>query len=100
MSLRGANVRIPFSFEQAYAQIKLFLPEALVLSLAFEEFAGLDMIISIKKLYPDIGIVTLANLGKTNDMKQSLKLGARRCLMKPFQIGELLEALEDTIRNP
>ncbi len=44
-------MRIPFSVEQAFAQIKLFLPEALVLSLAFEGSAGLDMIISIKKLY-------------------------------------------------
>ncbi len=42
----------------------------------------------------------MADLGKINDMKQSPKIGARRCLMKTFQIDKLLEALEDTIRNP
>jgi DNA-binding response OmpR family regulator len=100
LRLRGAIVRTSSSIEQTLTQIEASAPQVVVVSLALEGLAGLDLIRRLKPGFPHIGIIALADLGKTRYMEQSLKLGARRCLMKPFQIEELLEAVDEIVRSP
>jgi DNA-binding response OmpR family regulator len=100
LRLRGANVRTSSSIEESLTEIEVSPPRVIIISLAFKELAGLDMIRRLKIDFPHILIVALADLGETRHMQQSLRLGAHRCLMKPFQIEELMESFDDTIRNP
>ncbi len=58
------------------------------------------MIRRLRIEFPDIEIIGLAGPSETKDAQESLRLGARDCLMKPFQIEELLEVLDDAVRNP
>jgi DNA-binding response OmpR family regulator len=99
LRLRGAIVRTSSSISQSFLQIEASQPQVVVVSLAFEKLAGLDMIRQLKTECPQIGIIALADLGKTKYKEQSLRLGADQCLMKPFQIEELLEALDKIISN-
>lgn len=100
LRMRGAIVHTSSNIEQTLTQIETCPPQVVVVSLAFEELAGLDMIRRLKSDFRDIRIIALTDLGKKKYMEQSLRVGAYRCLMKPFQIEEFLEALDETIRNP
>ncbi len=100
LRLRGVSVRTALSIEQAFTSIASCSPRIIVLDLMFEEMSGMDMIRRLRIEFPDIGIIGLAGLGRTKDAQESLRLGARYCLMKPFQIEELLEVLDDAVRNP
>ena len=100
LRLRGAIVRASSSIGESLTEIEVSPPRVVIVSLAFKELAGLDMIRRLKTDFPHLRIIALADLGETRYMQQSLRLGAHRCLMKPFQIEELLETFDDTIRNP
>lgn len=100
LRLRGITVRTALNADQAFTAIESCAPGIIVLDLMWGELSGMDMIRRLRSEFPEIGIIGLAGLGRTNDARECLRLGARYCLMKPFQIEELLEVLDDAVRTP
>jgi two-component system response regulator QseB len=50
---------------------------------------GNDALRIIKKLSPSVPIITFSGNAGLTEMAQSIKCGAVKCLIKPFQISEL-----------
>jgi DNA-binding response OmpR family regulator len=100
LHLRGIDVRTALSIDQAFTAIESRAPGIIVLDLTLEEPSGMEMIRRLRTEFPDIGVIGMTALGRAKDVQESLRLGARYCLMKPFQIDELLEVLDDAVRNP
>jgi DNA-binding response OmpR family regulator len=97
LRLRGINVRYALSLDQAFIEIQSWIPEIVVLDVTQQEIVGMETIRRLKADFPDVKIVATAGLGKVREVQESQRLGASHCLMKPFQIEELLEVLNDSI---
>ncbi|OGP73094.1 MAG: hypothetical protein A2V86_11110 [Deltaproteobacteria bacterium RBG_16_49_23] len=58
---------------------------------------GNDALRIIKKLSPSVPIITFSGNAGQTEMAQSIKCGAVKCLIKPFQISELKEMITSQI---
>jgi DNA-binding response OmpR family regulator len=58
---------------------------------------GLEIVRRLTLDYPDVPVIILTDIGMHLPGEEGLRLGARRCLMKPFQIEELLDAIKESL---
>ena len=93
LGLRGMVTLTATSEEQAFALIKSTSLDLVVLDVQL----GPDIVRRLKLEYPDIPVIILTDIGQHLPGEEGLRLGARRCLMKPFQIDELLEAINESL---
>jgi DNA-binding response OmpR family regulator len=93
LRLRGLVVLTAASAEEAFAAIKHSAPHLVVLDIQL----GPEVVRQLRFEYPDIPVIILTDLGKHLPGAEGLRLGARRCLMKPFPIEELLDAIKESL---
>jgi DNA-binding response OmpR family regulator len=93
LDLRGIVSLTATSEEQAFALIKNTSPHLVVLDVDL----GPDIVRRFAVQYPDVPVIILTDIGQHRPGEEGLRLGARRCLMKPFQIEELLDAIKECL---
>ena len=93
LRLRGIAPVTATSAEQAFAFMKNTSPHLIVLDVDL----GLDIVRRLTVQYPDVSVIILTDIGQHLPGEEGLRLGARRCLMKPFQIEELLDAIKESL---
>ena len=93
LSLRGIVPLTATSDEQAFALIKNTPPHLVLLDVQL----GLDIVRRLTVQYPDVPVIILTDIGQHLPGEEGLRLGARGCLMKPFQIEELLDAIKECL---
>jgi DNA-binding response OmpR family regulator len=63
--------------------------EFVILDLKMPRLDGNDTLKIIKKLNPNIPVITISGNAGETDVAESLNCGAMKCLIKPFRIEEL-----------
>ena len=83
--------------------IKLYRqqPADLVITdLIMPEKEGIETIIELKRVYPEVKILAISGGGKVNPeiyLDMAEKLGATYAIKKPFGRGEILEAVQNLL---
>ncbi len=54
------------------------------------DFSGIHLFTKIREKYPKLPVVVCGEAADNGDMIQYRRLGARRCLLKPVELSELL----------
>ena len=84
--------------------IKLYRqqPADLVITdLIMPEKEGIETIIELKRVYPEVKILAISGGGKVNPeiyLDMAEKLGATYAIKKPFGRGEILEAVHNLLK--
>lgn len=76
--------------------------DAVVTDVVMPEMDGLELMIALRKEFPDLPVVVMSgsSLPTTMDvLGVARRLGARVSLPKPFRLGELLRAINGVIEN-
>lgn len=60
---------------------------------------GLELLAMAKELDPHLSVVMITGYGTMDDALQAIRLGAQGFLLKPFEPGELVDAVEDSLRR-
>jgi DNA-binding NtrC family response regulator len=60
---------------------------------------GLDLLAEAKELDPHLSVVMITGYGTMDDALRAIRLGAQGFLLKPFEPGELVEAVQDSLRR-
>jgi signal transduction histidine kinase/CheY-like chemotaxis protein len=60
---------------------------------------GLDLLALAKELDPHLSVVMITGYGTMEDALRAIRLGAQGFLLKPFEPGELVEAVQDSLRR-
>lgn len=81
------------------AEVALFGPHVVLLELAGEGKAGLELAARIRTLWPGIGLVLLTEPGRLDQRLAGYTLGADHCLGRAVAEDELLSALEALMRR-
>ena len=99
LSDRGFEVQEAESGESAVALLADFAFDALVTDLRLPGLSGAAVIDAAIERYPNIVIVVVTGYGTVRDAVEAIKRGASDFVAKPFQIDELLHALNGALEQ-
>ena len=78
---------------EAIARFQELRPEVMTLDITMPEMDGLSALRDIMELEPSARVVMCSALGQESKVLESIKLGAKDFVVKPFQPGRVLEAV-------
>jgi DNA-binding NtrC family response regulator len=76
--------------------------EVVVTDLLMPEMDGIEVIFNVRKKYPSLKVIAISGGGQLPPegyLKIAQRGGARRILMKPFKLEELLQAVRDEVNG-
>ena len=76
------------------------IPDLVITDLVMPEREGLETIIALRQLAPDVPIIAISGAGGSDAgiyLKIARRLGARRTLAKPFGPEAILQAIDDVL---
>jgi DNA-binding NtrC family response regulator len=96
LTSRGYAVESAESGDEALARLASgYFPTAILLDIMLPGKDGIEILTSIKKLYPGMQIIILSGIGQIKTVVEAMNMGAADYLTKPFEE----EALELAIEN-
>src|SRR3954467_4159203 len=96
---RGYTVDQAESGEAALAKLSDFAYDAIVTDLRMPGISGSDVVDAAIGRYPDIVAIVVTGYGTVKDAVEAIKRGASDFVSKPFQIDELLHALDSALER-
>lgn len=95
LSLRNCNTRIATSGEAALSEIQTERPDIVLLDLKMPGMGGLEILEKIKAEDATIEVIMLTGQGDTQSCAKGLKAGASDYIVKPIDIENLMEKLQN-----
>ena len=83
----------------ALEKFKEFQPDVVTLDITMPHLNGLSVLGKIKKMNPDVSVLTVSALADHHTAIKSLELGAHQFICKPFEKEDLTEALDDLLKD-
>ncbi len=94
LKLRGITVEDAHSGTEGLEQLDAFAPQIVILDLKMPDMSGLDILARIKEKYQNIEVIMLTGHGSVGAGIEAMEKGAFDYIMKPVDLGELLEKIE------
>jgi len=85
---------------EGMARIGAFKPQLVITDIFMPDKEGLETIDDIRQLYPQVKIIAISGGGRMEPgdyLAIAERIGADRSLLKPFDIGELVNAVEELL---
>jgi two-component system chemotaxis response regulator CheY len=82
---------------EAITRFQELKPEVMTLDITMPEKDGLSALKDIMELEPSARVVMCSALGQESKVLESIKLGARDFVVKPFQPARVQEAVEKAL---
>jgi len=99
LRLRGIEAQTSTDGEEALARIQADPPHVVVLDVMMPGLGGLDVLHHLKSDHPEIQVILLTGRGSTKEGIEGMRLGAADYLMKPVQIEELIEKMNQAVQS-
>lgn len=96
---RGYAVSTATTGATAISEAALHRPDLMILDLGLPDIDGLDVLIHIRRLQPELPILVLSARTGSSDKVSALDLGAVDYVTKPFSMDELLARLRAALRR-
>lgn len=72
-------------------------PDVVIMDITMPEMDGIDALRRIKILEPRAKIIICSAIGQTEKIAEAIQCGAQEFIVKPFQSGQLVRALEKVL---
>jgi two-component system response regulator RegA len=99
MGRRGFDVITSFGISDAVAVARNAKIDMAVIDLKLEKESGLDLILLLIEINPEINIVVLTGYSSIATAVTAIKRGASEYLSKPVTAGDVVKALSGELRN-
>lgn len=99
LELRGMHVEIAMDGEMALNIIENEPPQVVVLDVMMPGLSGMEVLGRIKTIDSKIQVILLTGHGATKDGIKGMQLGAFDYLIKPVDIDELIEKLNEAAKK-
>jgi len=102
LEVEGYQVMVAYTLQAAIKQLEKEKPDLILLDVVLRGSSGLDLCELVRKDpgLEDLPIVIISNLDSPEDIKAGLDAGANVYLTKPISQDELLEAVQQNLRQP
>lgn len=95
LEIRDIPTLVATDGEQALQFMERDQPPVVVLDVMMPGLGGLDVLQRIKRKHPDTQIILLTGHGSTKDGIKGMRLGAFDYIMKPVQIEDLINKMNE-----
>ena len=99
LELRGMDVEIATDGEMALGLVETNPPQVVVLDVMMPGLSGMEVLERIKTVDSNIQVILLTGHGGTKDGIKGMQLGAFDYLIKPVDIDELIEKLNEAAKK-
>ncbi len=99
LRLRGIQADTASSGLDALRHIAADVPHVVVLDVMMPGMGGIEVLQHIKRDHPQIPVILLTGIGSTREGAEGMRQGAFDCLIKPLQIGQLLEKIDEAVKK-
>lgn len=99
LELRGINARVVYDGESALKTVADNEPQVIVLDVMMPGMKGLDVLQRVKETHPQTQVILLTGQGKTRDGIEGMRYGAFAYMMKPLDLDELIQTLDEAINS-
>jgi DNA-binding NtrC family response regulator len=79
---------------EAFQMLKRNIVDIAILDIRLPEMSGLDVLKSIRHIYPDIQSIVISGHGDMDTVIQALRLGAVDFFQKPFHLQDMFASIE------
>ena len=93
LDLRGFETIVALNGEDAMNIVFVDIPDVMILDLKMPGMNGLEVIEAAKRHAPEIAVIMLTGHGSIENGIESMKRGAFDCILKPVNIIELVEKI-------
>ncbi|UTW10319.1 response regulator transcription factor [Marinobacterium rhizophilum] len=100
MTLRGYQVQVAHSVDQALQCLQLQVPDQATVDLKMEGASGLTLIAHLRAASPRMRILVLTGYASISTAVEAIKLGASNYLPKPADADQILAALAQQDADP
>ena len=98
LALGGYDVVAVADGEQALAAFQAAPADLIITDLLMPRKDGVDTIRGLRGHHPDVRVIAVtAARGRFNRLIAARHVGANRTLLKPFNLGDLLSAVQDVL---
>lgn len=97
LELKGYTVKTASDGKEAIQYLNNNCPDIVITDIIMPERDGIEVIISVKKKYPEVRIIAISGGGRINaqdHLEIAKQLGVDNTLTKPFSSDELLFIIE------
>jgi DNA-binding response OmpR family regulator len=95
LRLRNYETRTATNGEAALSEIQKERPDIVLLDLKMPGMGGMETLEKIKTEDPTIEVIMLTGQGDKQSCEEGLKAGASDYIVKPIDIGNLMDKLRD-----
>ena len=99
LSRRGHSMLVASTVEEALAIAAREPIDLLVSDIGLPDGSGLDLIRSLRDLYPDLKAIALSGFGLEEDVGQSVRAGFAEHLTKPVNLQQLEDAIARLVKS-
>lgn len=99
LSKRGFEVTKSYSGTEALRKMRLHVFDVAVLDLKMADMDGIEVLRIFKSMAPEMEVIMLTGHGSAKACKQGLELGAFDYLMKPCQLDELVDKIQEAFNK-
>ena len=85
--------------EAVLSFLKNLYYDFVLLDLRMPRLSGTDALRIIKKIKPEVPVITFSGNAGASEMAETLECGAIKCLSKPFAIAELKENMKNILHR-
>ena len=99
LRLRGFDVETAGRGEDALRVMETRLPDVVVMDLMMPGLGGMETLRRIKAKHSGLGVILLTGHGGAKEGEEGVRSGAFDYLMKPLNIGELIDKIREAARG-
>jgi two-component system response regulator AtoC len=70
-----------------------------LLDIRMPRLGGVDALKIIKKINPNIPVISFSGNAGENEVEETIRCGAMKCLRKPFKLMHLKKYIDETLKN-
>ncbi len=95
----GLSVRTASGAHQALANLSAALPDALLLDVMMPERDGIDVCVEVRARHPDLPILFMTGLGRTEDVVRGFAAGGTDYVTKPISAAVVCARISAHVRT-
>ena len=95
--MRGIDAATAASGEEALKILESAPPHVVVSDVMMPGLGGIELLKRIRERYPGVRVILLTGMSCAFDTEEAKRLGAFACLMKPLNIKELIETIQQAV---
>ena len=99
LQMRGYEAEYTLSGADAVRRVRENTYDVAVIDVMMPDMNGLETLVNIKKLRPDVKVILLTGRSDEDDSRAGLKHGAFDYIIKPVNIARLIELMHNAVER-